>query len=168
MKKILVVTFLGLVCCSVFGEVVTATGTVTLGEVAKTSIISELLRYIPEAIALAFTVLTGFFFKWLKTKAADDQAKSDAIDSIKVGVDHAWNELGSGLKDALQKAKAAGGDGKLTAEQKIQLRNLAIAKAKEVATGDGAKVLEKWGFDVIVAKIKEVIDNRKAKSAMGK
>jgi hypothetical protein len=123
------------------------------------STIISILHYLTDIILGGFLVLFGLGFKWLVSKAGENAARVQAIEALHAGVEHAWNELGANFK-------AASEDGKFTAEEKKKLRDMAIAKALEVAKGPGKDLLLNWGTEIISAKIRAIVDSRNSAAAI--
>ena len=90
------------------------------------------------------------------------QAKRIAIGALKQGVHQAWDLLGRQWK---QESK-----GKLTTEKKLALRNAAIQTAQsEVAANKRARAaLESMSEGEVSRRIKDIVDDRKARVAAPK
>lgn len=115
------------------------------------------LSHLVEVFVSILCMVLAVVATWLKKKAGDNQAAQDAIDALKAGAESAWISLG---REFAVKA----GDGKMTDEEKTKLREHAIAKAKEVATGPAKDLLLKWGTDICSAKLKDIVLAWKAKN----
>jgi 3-phosphoglycerate kinase len=152
MKKwILLVVLFG--CFVTFGE-----------EVApkveeKGSVILSLVSHLMEIIVAGLVAVLAWFTNWIIGKSNMDQSNKDAIMALEAGVESAWIELGRNFKVASK-------DGKLTPEEKKQLREHAWKKAKEVVTSEGAKVLAKWGAEIAFAKIRNIVVKRNKDKAL--
>ena len=136
-------------------EVVTPTPVVE----DKGSAFLSLLSHLMEIIVAGLTAVLAWFVKWIIGKSNMDQAHKDAIMALEAGVEAAWNELGRSFKNAAK-------DGKLSAEEKEQLRKFAWTKAKEVVTSEGAKVLAKWGAEIAFSKIRDIVTKRNKEKAI--
>jgi len=146
-KFVWLVPVLLLGCFVAFGE-----DTVVKVE-EKGSTFLTILSHLMEVIVATLTAVFAWFVNWIISKSTLDQATKDAILALEAGVEAAWNELGRSFKE-----KSA--DGSLTAEEKKQLRELAWAKAKQVASSGGVKVLGKWGMEIAFAKIRDIVTKR--------
>lgn len=122
------------------------------------SLFLVIASHLTDLILGVLTLLFGWLIKLAANKANMDQATRDAMDALAAGVEAAWLELG-------KKFKEAAGDGKMSDDEKKQLRELAWKKAKECASSDGAKVLAKWGMNIAFAKIKDIVTKRKKDDA---
>jgi hypothetical protein len=119
----------------------------------KGSTILTLLSHLMEIIVAGLVAVLAWFTNWIIGKSNMDQAHKDAIMALEAGVEAAWNELGRNFKETSK-------DGKLSPEEKEQLRKLAWTKAKDVATSEGAKILAKWGAEIAFAKIRDIVTKR--------
>lgn len=125
----------------------------------KGSVILSLVSHLMEIIVAGLVAVLAWFTNWIIGKSNMDQSNKDAIMALEAGVESAWIELGRSFKVASK-------DGKLSPEEKKQLREHAWKKAKEVATSEGAKVLAKWGAEIAFAKIRNIVVKRNKDKAL--
>lgn len=82
------------------------------------------------------------------------QAKSELWEALDVAVTDTQVELVDGLKEAAT-------DGKLSKDEIKAVRDKAIAKAVEVASGPAAELLTQMATDVLVALINTIVAGKK-------
>lgn len=120
----------------------------------SSSTVITILHHATDIILGILVFLFGWLIKWLIGKAGANEARIRAIEALHAGVEAAWNDLA-------KKWKNDSADGKLTDEEKAKLREYAMKKALEVAKGPGKDLLLDWGKEIIFAKIRDIITNRK-------
>lgn len=156
MKRIGLFLFALIFCC--VGLYAADAATTVTANTESTSVFVTILHYASDAIMGGFLLLFGLGFNWLVKKSGENAARVAAIEALHAGVEHAWNELGAEIK-------AASADGKYTSEEKKKLRDLAIAKALEIAKGSAKDLLLSWGTEIISAKIRAIVDGRNTAAA---
>lgn len=93
-----------------------------------------------------------------KSKLAKTDAQKEAWDALSAGVNITYNDL-------VKKFKAARADGKLTEDEKKELRLNAIAQAKDIATGPALQVLKTTALPVLEDWVERIVLSRKSKTA---
>tara|TARA_R100001039_G_C1737495_1_gene46887 strand:- start:119 stop:472 length:354 start_codon:yes stop_codon:yes gene_type:complete len=101
-------------------------------------------------LGVLLTGLLGFLWRLLARLGVE----TEAVDTLR----NAVSLVGD---DFVVWRKRANEDGKLTAGERTEARDLAIAKAKELATGPVARVLTKWGVQKLSALITRVVQGDK-------
>jgi hypothetical protein len=101
-------------------------------------------------LAMVFT----FFFGWLMKKAGDNATEKAALEALRDGVVNTYHTLYAELK-------AASKDGKLTQEEKAQLRTHAIEQAKSLAKGSALELLKTWGKPRLEALVERMVAKMK-------
>ena len=107
--------------------------------------------------AVLGTILTYFTTKAInylvkKMKATDDQKK--AFDALAAGMAEAQNNF-------IRDAKKASEDGRLTKEEIKQAEEMALERAKELATGPVKDIILSWGKQQISSYIKQILNKEK-------
>ena len=110
-----------------------------------------------EGAALSiFALASSLFFGYVGKKVHDNEVYKAALRALEVGVNQEWVEVVRDLKE-----KASDGDG-LTAREKEDARDSAIARAKKVATAPVKKLLEAMGKAVLESLVSKIVRKRKA------
>lgn len=104
-------------------------------------------------LAMVFT----FFFGWVIKKSGDNATEKAALEALRDGVVNTYHTLYAELK-------AASKDGKLTAEEKAQLRTHAIEQAKSLAKGAALELLKTWGKPRLEALVERMVAKMKGNS----
>ena len=111
-----------------------------------------------EFIWKALLTVGGTLFAWLAkmmvAKAGEDQAKKDAILALEAAVSATYEEF-------VRQTKQATADGKLSDAERKAARNMAITKAKEIATGAGLKLLKSWGAPILESLVEKIVSKMK-------
>ena len=103
--------------------------------------------------SLLGVLLTGLLaFVW--RLLARVGVETEAVDTLRNAVSLVGDEF-------VVWRKRANEDGKLTAEEREEAKNLAMAKARELATGPVLSVLTKWGSAKLSALITRVVQGDK-------
>jgi len=95
-------------------------------------------------------ILLAWLFKLAINKVKDDAAMQEAVLAIQAGVTKTYHEF-------VQTAKEVSADGKLSPDEKKRARDMAIAAAKDLATGPAKDLLLKWGKEKITALIEQYL-----------
>ena len=101
-------------------------------------------------LGVLLTGLLGFLWRLLARLGVE----TDAVDTLR----NAVSLVGD---DFVVWRKRANADGKLTAGERTEARDLAITKAHALATGPVAKLLTKWGVQKLSALITRVVQGDK-------
>lgn len=104
-------------------------------------------------VALGLTALFGFLFKLLK-KVLDRQGEQEAVDVLRDAVAATQDEF-------VIFAKRAAADGKLSDKERQEAKELAIKKAKSMATGPALKVIQAWGEERLSGLIQRIVTGNK-------
>lgn len=96
----------------------------------------------------------AFGLRWLGNKLNASQAVKDAQEALILGVQAVQAEY----VEALKRGNA---DGKLTPEEAKEAKDLALAKAKTLASAQGLKVMQAWGEDKLSALVELVLNRIK-------
>ena len=102
-------------------------------------------------ITLAVGAVMGFIWRFLAKKGVEAQT----VDTLR-------NAVATVGEDFVVWRKRAADDGKLTSDERAEARTLAVAKAKELATGPVLRLLLKWGEGRISALINRIVQGSKA------
>lgn len=87
---------------------------------------------------------------WFLDKVKAGEAERDAMSALMAGVDHAQEQL-------VIKLKREAADGKLTIEARKRVRDLAIERAKQLATKEGLNYLKAAGTERLDGAIKQIL-----------
>jgi len=101
-------------------------------------------------LGVLLTGLLGFLWRLLARLGVE----TEAVDTLR----NAVSLVGD---DFVVWRKRANEDGKLTAGERTEARDLAIAKAHALATGPVARLLTKWGVQKLSALITRVVQGDK-------
>ena len=103
--------------------------------------------------SLLGVLLTGLLgYVW--SLMAKVGVETDAVDAVRNAVSLVGDEF-------VVWRKRANEDGKLTAQEREEAKNLAMAKARELATGPVLSVLTKWGTTKLSALITRIVQGDK-------
>ena len=113
------------------------------------------------------TVLLGILWKaifiygigWIVRKLASKERAKEVMDSVSIGVDHAWETMG-------REIKRAAADRKLTADERQKLQNVAFEHSKSILSNAGKKLLEGYSWSTIVSMVSNAVRKRKALAGM--
>jgi hypothetical protein len=129
---------------------------VVVEKVAKDFQIPWWVPTLSNVVSAGFLALLGWFFNHIIGKHQDDTKYKEAIESLKAGIESSHNTM----REAWNKAAA---DSILTKEEKSQLREAAWQTALNVAKGPVKDFILSNGKDWAFAKIRDIIEARKAK-----
>jgi hypothetical protein len=101
-------------------------------------------------LGVVLTALLGFVWRLLARVGVE----TEAVDTLR-------NAVSLVGEDFVVWRKRANEDGKLTAGERTEAKDLAISKAYEIATGPVAKMLTKWGTVKLSALITRVVQGDK-------
>jgi len=101
-------------------------------------------------LGVLLTGLLGFVWRLLARVGVE----TEAVDTLRNAVSLVGDEF-------VVWRKRANADGKLTAEEREEAKNLAISKAHALATGPVARMLTKWGVQKLSALITRVVQGDK-------
>ena len=101
-------------------------------------------------LAALLTGVLGFVWRFM----AKQGVETEAVDTLR----NAVSLVGD---DFVVWRKRANKDGKLTAEERVEAKTLAMNKAKELATGPVDRMLTKWGVQKLSALITRVVQGDK-------
>ena len=101
-------------------------------------------------LAVVLTGALGFVWRLLARVGVE----TEAVDTLR----NAVSLVGD---DFVVWRKRANADGRLTEGERTEARDLAIAKAKELATGPVLRMLTKWGTTKLSALITRVVQGEK-------
>lgn len=110
-----------------------------------------------DIVTAVVVALLPLAFAWLASKVAKSEAQKEAVQLLKTGVEEVYQTFVKKLKAAL-----ADGSGKLSEAEKQKARDMAIAKAKELAKPAARKVLEAWGKPVLEALVSRIVNRNKS------
>jgi hypothetical protein len=113
------------------------------------------LDAVAKAIEGAVALLIGAVFLWIHGKLKGDQAREDAVDALRAGVQEMWVKVARPLKEAAE-------DGKLNDTEKERLRVAARAAALKVAKGPAKDLLVAWAKPYVDSLISRIVERRKA------
>lgn len=91
---------------------------------------------------------------WLRQRRAETDAEKAALAALEAGVTFAHETIALAIKRSRP-------DGRLTTEERQKLREAALSKAVEVASGPAAKMLASWARPKIDSLIADVVARRK-------
>lgn len=110
-------------------------------------------------IALAVSSLVGLILSkvllGIGSGMAHSASQQAAVEALNVGVSKAY-------RDIVQVLKTAAVDGKLTQKEKSEAKAYAIKVAKEVASDQGAKFMDKVGLPALESMVEQIVAKRKA------
>ena len=101
-------------------------------------------------LGVVLTALLGFVWRLLARVGVE----TEAVDTLR-------NAVSLVGEDFVVWRKRANEDGKLTAGERTEAKDLAIAKAHTLATGPVARMLTKWGVQKLSALITRVVQGDK-------
>jgi hypothetical protein len=107
-------------------------------------------------VAVVLTLLSGLVLKQLRKVGLE----KEAIDSLRSGVAQAQEKL-------VTFAKRAAADGKLSADERQQARDLAIQEAIELAKGPVRDVLTEWTKSKLEALVGRIVRGNQASGQAG-
>jgi hypothetical protein len=102
-------------------------------------------------LGVALTGLCGFTWRFLAKRGVETQT----VDTLRSAVSIVGD-------DFVVWRKRANEDGKLSAEERTEAKNLAISKAKELATGPVLRLLTKWGTEKLSGLITRIVQSNKS------
>ena len=101
-------------------------------------------------LGVLLTGLLGFVWRLLARVGVE----TDAVDTLR----NAVSLVGD---DFVVWRKRASADGKLTAEEREEAKDLAISKARELATGPVLRMLTRWGTWKLTALVNRIVQGEK-------
>jgi len=102
-------------------------------------------------VSLVTTTLLGFFWSFLRKKGLEDKAVDTLRDAVAIVHDEFVNEV-----------KRASADGTLTKEEIDKAKDMAVAKALELATGPVRDLLLSWGVEKLKALVTRIVQGGKS------
>lgn len=109
-----------------------------------------------EIVLSVIGLILAWGLRFLVKKYSQSKGVADATEALVLGIQHVQTTY----TEALKKAKE---DGKLTDEEAKQAKELALAKAKELATKEGLSTLKEWGLEKVSPMIEILLNKVKGK-----
>lgn len=116
-----------------------------------------LIAAIPELTKLLFGVIAGLAtWIWDRNSKREDMKwlQTQAVASLAEAVAEVGDEIVEGLKEA-------SADGKLTKDERKQVQAIAIAKAKDIATGKGFDLIKIYSERALQGMITKIVQDGK-------
>ena len=101
-------------------------------------------------VGLALTWLLGFVWRFLSRQGIEQEA----VDNVRSAI----AQVGD---DFVVWRKRAAADGKLTPEERLEARTLAVAKSLEIAKGPALRMLTGWGTTKLNALVSRLVQGGK-------
>ena len=101
-------------------------------------------------LGIVLTGLLGFVWRLVSRMGVE----TEAVDTLRNAVSHVGDEF-------VVWRKRANEDGKLTAEEREEAKDLAITKARELATGPVLRMLTRWGTWKLTALVNRIVQGEK-------
>lgn len=117
------------------------------------------LQDIIQALSAIFILMLNGFGAWLGYRFRNNNVFKDALEAVRIGVDHVEHEY-------VDQLKAAAADGTITKEEIAAANKLALDTAKKYATGPALKLIESWGAEQAKSYITRIVESKKDSSPM--
>lgn len=117
------------------------------------------LQDIIQALSALFILMLNAFGAWLGYRFRNNNILKDALEAVRIGVDHIEHEYVEELKTAAE-------DGKISKEEIAEANRLALETAKKYATGPALKLIESWGAEQAKSYITRIVESKKDTSPL--